>query len=163
MFDLEQKVRVPSEDFESKIIKRKFDNGKFFYQLSNEKWYEEKDIEIANSPTLKKVLDFVLQKGIKNETILVELNKMIISIYDGGVKARIEHNKHQYNLLNPKTPLKYREIFKKYKEFINNFDENKDVNLVRYIFAVFEEVKELIICIDGSIIHRYRPKEKEEN
>ena len=162
MFDLEQKVRVPKEDFHSKIIRKKFDNGKFFYQLGNEKWYEEKDIEVDTSPTLKKVLDYVLQNGIRNETILVELNKMIISIYDNGVKARLEHNRHLYNLLNPKTPLKYREIFKKYKEFINNFDENKDANLVRYIFAVFEEVKELIICIDGDIIHRYRPKEKEE-
>lgn len=162
MFDLEQKVRVPSEDFESKVIRKKFENGKYFYQLTNEQWYEEKDIEIATSKTLKKVLDYVLQNGITNETILVELNKMIICIYDGGVKAKLEHNKHQYNLLNPKTPLKYREIFKKYKEFQNNYEDNKDANLVRYIFAVFEEVKEIIMCIDGDIIHRYRPKEKEE-
>ena len=162
LFDLEQKVRVPKEDFSGKIIRRKFDNGKYFYQLDNMQWYEENDVELDSSPTLKRAIDFFLNNKITNEVKVVELNKIIISIFDGGYKARIEHNKHQFNMLNPKCPLKYREIFNKYKEIINSFEEHKDDTLAKYIFKEFEEVMEVIICIDGEIIHKYRKREKGE-
>lgn len=162
MFELEQKVKVKKDGYEGKIIRRKVDNCKTMYQLDNEKWYEENEVEIRDSYTLKRALDYFLNNGITEEVITVELNKIIISIYDDGYKATLEHNRTRYNLLNPRTPLKYREILKKYKECNQDYDDFKYNKLIKYIFKEIEEVKEIILCIDGDIIHKYKPKDKEE-
>lgn len=163
MFDLEQKVKVPKENYEGRIIRRKTENGITYYQLENENWYKENEVELKDSYTLKRALNYFLENGIKEEIITVELNKIILSIYDDGYKVMLEHNRTKYNLLNPRTPVKYRDIFKKFKDYTQDLDEDyKYKKLVKYIFKEFEEVKELIMCIDGDIIHKYRPKDKED-